>query len=66
MTGNAGLTVKETLDEVPPAVTTVTLTVPVLVSRLAGTAAVSWVELTYVVASAVLPHLTTVAKLPER
>jgi len=46
MTGCAGLTVKATLDEAPPAVTTEMLTVPGAVNRLAGTAAVTWVELT--------------------
>jgi hypothetical protein len=41
MIGGAGLTVKVTPDEVPPAVTTEMLAVQGLTMRLAGTAAVS-------------------------
>jgi hypothetical protein len=44
--------------EVPPAVVTVTLAVPTKAIRLAGTAAVSWLELTNVVVSAVLFQFT--------
>jgi hypothetical protein len=41
MTGGAGLTVKETLDEVPPAVATETLIVPALTIWLEGRTAVT-------------------------
>src|SRR5208337_2875872 len=51
MTGCAGLMVKESPDEVPPLVTTVTVAEPYGI-RLAGTTAVIWVELMKVVASA--------------
>jgi|SRR5208283_2888081 len=42
--------------DVPPAVVTVTLAVPAVAIRLAGTAALSLVALTNVVVSAALPH----------
>ena len=51
-----GLIVKVAAAEVPAGVVTVTLAVPAVVIRLAGTAAVTWVELTKVVVSAVAPH----------
>src|SRR5204863_5471878 len=44
--------------DVPPAVVTVTLAVPALAIRLAGTVAVTCTPLTYVVVSAVAPHCT--------
>jgi hypothetical protein len=53
------LTVKDAADEVPPASVTVTLIVPPPAMSLAGTAAVSCVELTYVVVSAVPFQFTT-------
>ena len=43
--------------EVPPAVATVTLAVPAVAIRLAGTVAVIWVGATLVNANAVDPHL---------
>jgi len=46
MAGGAGLMVKGTPDEVPPAVTTVMAAVPAPEIRLAGTTAVIWLQLT--------------------
>jgi hypothetical protein len=51
-----GLIVNGAAPELLPEVVTVTLAVPALAIRLAGTAALNWVALTYVVASAVEPH----------
>jgi len=51
-----GTTVKVSELDVPPPVVTVTLTAPAVAIRLAGTEAVSWLGLTYVVANAVLPQ----------
>ena len=45
-------------DVAPPGFTTVTLAVPAVAIRLAGTAAVSWLVLTNVGVSAVAPHCT--------
>ena len=44
--------------DVPPLVVTVTLATPTVAIRFAGTEAVSWFALTYVVVSAVLPQFT--------
>lgn len=57
--GSGGLMVNVAAAEVPPAVVTVTLAVPTVEIRLAGTEAVSSVELTRIVVSAVPPHLAT-------
>ena len=46
MVGGAGSMVKVALAEVPPAVVTVTLAVPAVAIRAAGTVAVSWLSLT--------------------
>jgi hypothetical protein len=62
--GGAGLTANGKPAEVPPAVTTEIL-VGLEGTRLAGTTAVTCVELMYVVASAVEFHRTTVPKKPE-
>lgn len=59
-----GLMVNVTPAEVPPVVLTVTLAVPAVVMRPAGTAAVSFVALTNVVVRAVEPH-STVAPLTK-
>jgi len=56
--GTPELVVKVTAGEVPPESFTVTLTEPAVAIRLAGTAAVNCVALTYVVVRAVLPHCT--------
>lgn len=53
-----GLTVKAIPDDMPAGVATLTLAVPALVMRLAGTTAVSCVALTKVVVSAVLFQFT--------
>jgi hypothetical protein len=53
-----GLIVNVAPIDVPPVVFTVTLTVPAVVIRLAGTASVSFVALTKVVVRAVDPHPT--------
>jgi hypothetical protein len=58
MTGTAGLMVNVDAGDVPAVVVTVTLAVPVVAIRLAGTAAVTWVALTNVVVSAVEFHFT--------
>jgi hypothetical protein len=57
-TGGAELMVKVAPAEVPPVVVAVTVAVPNVAIRLAGTAAVSWLALTNVVVSAVAPHVT--------
>ena len=56
--GGGGIMVNVAPAEVPIIVVTVTLAVPGVTIRLAGTAAVSMVELTYVVATAVPFHFT--------
>ena len=58
MVGGGGLIVNVAGPEVPPVVVTVTLAVPALAIRLAGTVAVTCTPLTYVVVSAVAPHCT--------
>jgi hypothetical protein len=54
--GGGGLMVNVAPAEVPPPVVTVTLAVPAVAIRLAGTEAVSFAALTKVVVSAVVPH----------
>jgi hypothetical protein len=60
---DAGLVVNVEPAEVTPPVVTVTLAVPEVAIRLAGTCAVNCVGLTYVVVNAVLPHLAVVAEV---
>lgn len=55
--GGGDVIVNAAPDEMPPAVMTVILAVPAVEIRLAETAAVSFVALTYVVFNALLPHL---------
>jgi hypothetical protein len=57
-TTTAGEMVNVVSADVAPEVVTVTFAEPEVAIRLAGTAAVSCVALTYVVVSAVLPHCT--------
>jgi len=58
MVGGGRLMVNVAPADVPPVVVTVTLAVPAVAIRLAGTAAVSLVALTNVVVSVVVPHCT--------
>lgn len=58
ITGAAPVTVNVIADDVPAASATVRLAVPAVVIRLAGTAAISCVELTSVVLKVVFPHNT--------
>jgi hypothetical protein len=54
--GGCGMVVKTAPEEMAPSVLMVTLDWPALAIRLAGTMAVSCVEVTYVVASVLVPH----------
>lgn len=60
MTGIGSVTEKVTGADVPPALVTVTLTVPTVVIRLEGTSAESVIPPAKVVASGVVPQLMTV------
>lgn len=58
--GGAPLMVNVAPADVPPELVTVTVAEPGAAIRLAGTTAVNCVELTYVLAKAVVPHCTVV------
>ena len=59
-TATAAFTVNVDPGDVPAELVTVTVAEPGVAIRLAGTTAVSWVTLTYVLANSVAPHCTVV------